>query len=327
MCEFDLSIIDRLLLEVSAKYPQERGWEWSEQEKKYLLENHTKKTDVQMAAELKRTVNAVKIFRLRSGLLSANRARVVMMPINHAAELIGMDMHKLSYLCDRGIIKSFKNGDNFRIRSILKQELIKFCVNPENWVLHDWHKIPDPHIRRLCELRAERWGDEWWTGRQAADYHGVNCSDVSRMVKQKKLRGIQVEFPLSGRKAERTPAWRLWFYRKSDVIAIKIPRAGDDMSKLTPRADAWIMKAKSMGMSASEINRTMGIGMTAAGINNRIRNIERRKNAGLTGCVPQKEKMETDEPGSKTTGYGLDRPADQKQTDADRCLAYPMEAG
>lgn len=51
--------------------------------------------------------------------------------------------------------------------------------------------VSGTRLRRLIELKRERWGDEWWTPGQVAAYHGVDHTDVNRYIHAGKLASVK----------------------------------------------------------------------------------------------------------------------------------------
>lgn len=260
---FDLdAALDTLIGQVEVSNPRIKEPVWRDEDVDFLRRNYDKMTDGQIATKLGRTVNAIKIFRLRLGLQSAARAKGELITLNEARRLINIETHKLSGWASAGLLPTVQSGNQGMIRLIKRSALLAFCANPDNWIYHDWRKIRDPHMRRICELRAQRWGDEWWTTKQAAEYLGVLVTDVNRHVaKLKTLPGVTSAVSLSGRHENRV--WKFWFVKRSDVINYRIKKKGDDFSNFTPRADAWILKARDeLKMSLHGIAKTMQLSHT-----------------------------------------------------------------
>lgn len=232
---------------------------WSEKERGFLIDNHAKMTDEELSAHLGRSEQAVKIYRVRLGLKAASRAEVEFLTTNRAAELIGVDDHAMSEWCDAGIIKTQRAGENRRIRLIRRRDLLAWCVNPDNWPYFKRERVKDEKVARMMDLRAKRWGDEWWTTSQVAEYHGgkVEHKDVVRHIRYlRTLPGFCLPVSKGGRHNNRR--WANWYVRKSDAIAHHFHKQGADMTRFTPRADAWVLRARDeLHMPYYQIGRTM----------------------------------------------------------------------
>ena len=200
-----------------------------------------------------------------------------MIPVRKSAELLGVDMHKLSGFCDAGLIKFTPTGPLRQVRLIRYLDLQLFAINPMNWVLFSWRNITDQHLRRLCEMRAARWGDEWWTTVQVAQYHGVMVGIVSKHIRLGWLVGFVPQVSIGGRAGQR--AWKLGFVLKSVALKYKFRRmtGRQSLTTITPRADAWIIRAvEDLGMSYEAIARTMNY-RSGTTIANRYNYLKRRQ--------------------------------------------------
>jgi len=252
-------VVDRIFeLQLSA-HLRIKPVPWSEEQDSMLAQLAGKLSDADIARLFGRSTNAIKVYRLRAGFESVSRAHTEWVTINHAAEdMLGIDSHKLSHWCDEGLIPTVRHGGMQMIRLIKTAHLTAWVVNPDNWVYFRWREIIDPHLRRLCELRQMRWGDEWLNTTQVAEMHGVANKDIVRQILLGKLPAVQPPVSLGGRHPQRR--WKVWFIKRSDAEQIRVPRHGMDLSKFTPRADAWVLRAREeLGLSWSAIARTMGV--------------------------------------------------------------------
>lgn len=235
---------------------------WSADEIRFLHANADKLSDEEMGKILGRSTMGVKIFRVRQGLRCMSLANTYWASANTVAKMLGVDSHKTVFWCKSGLIASKVKRDDASGREyflIRLDVLTQWAVNPIHWVYFDWRAITDPHLHRLCQLRAQRWGDEWWNTSQVAAYHGVKVEDVKRYIKTGTIRAYRPELPLGGR--DSGIGWRFWFIRKSEATrpTLKFKCLGDDMSSYTPGADAWIVRARDeLRLSWAAIARTMG---------------------------------------------------------------------
>lgn len=286
IADTDLALIDRLLFAVEIEEGRDpkfvasggmtyltglkvkprgsrRTPNWTPDEDQYLRDHLGKMTEEDIAAHLGRTVVGVHLRWKRDLHLHAPSKGPDDYTGHQAAALIGIDAHKIMHWCDIGMIparrmKGRLNDKQRVIRLINRTSFHRWVVSPSNWIYFDWKNIPDPHLRRLCELRSERWGDEWWTTVQVAQLHGVTTKDIQRMIYLGRLPAVQVATSLGGR--HKDPAWLNWFVLKSDapnVVFLRGKGAGHAV-KFTPRAEAWMLKAYNMGWSVDYIMRSMG---------------------------------------------------------------------
>jgi hypothetical protein len=216
-------------------------------------------SDEEIANRLGRTVTAVRLRWKRDLHLTAPSKNPNFITAEQASLLLGLDSHKISHWCDMGLIPFRNMAASRKMRLIYRVTFYRWVVTPSNWIYFDWKNIPDPKLRRLCELRAQRWGDEWWDTPTVAEYHGVTSKDVQRLLYRGELAGVQVTVSRGGR--HKDPAWLNWYVKKSDAIhAVFVKGRGQNRTdfKPTPRALKWIKRAWKMGMNYSQIARSMG---------------------------------------------------------------------
>ena len=244
------------------KLSQRRGRRyamWSPKEDLYLRESLGWKTEGEIAKHLGRSVVAVHLRWKRDLHLPAPSRHPDYLTANQAAEMIGLDAHKVAHWCDAGVIPARALPSARHIRLIRRVTFDRWVVSPSSWIYFDWTRIPDTRLRRLCELRAQRWGDEWWSTVQVAKYHGVTSKDVLRLITiARKIPAVQVATSRGGR--HKNPYWLNWYVKKSDALKAVFLRGkgvGRE-TKFTPRAEAWMLKAHRMGLSWKAIARTMG---------------------------------------------------------------------
>lgn len=231
--------------------------QWTEEEDNFLRENLGWLTEEQMSAYLGRTPVAIHLRWKRDLLLYAPSKHPDVITAEQAGNMLGVESHAFMWWCDNKLVPSRILPGGRKIRIIQREALKRWVVNPANWIYFDWKKIQDEKLKRLCELRAQRWGDEWWTTRQVADYHGVDVKDVTRYIKLGRIKGVQCDVSKGGRHADRR--WTYWFVLKSDAVKINFVRGqGSNTAwKPTPRQVKWMRKAYKMKWSYNAILRSM----------------------------------------------------------------------
>ena len=243
---------------------------WTAQEDDYLRKYNGHQTDQEMAAALGRTVASVKLRRKRELRLPAPSKAAGFLTAQKAAQMVGLDQHRITHWCDEGLIPHRVMPGERRVRQIKLVTFKRWMVNPDNWIYFDWRKLKPGPIRRLCELRAERWGDEWWTSVEVARHHGVETNDVARLCKQGRLAGAQPAVSRSGRHKNRV--WANWYVRRSNALKARFYKRAQETWQPTPRALEWMLKARGMGWSYTAIARSMGNPIGAETIRKRIMN-------------------------------------------------------
>jgi hypothetical protein len=260
----DLSKLANGLAGVQATTRTPRAPEWSEEEDAFLKKNLGYMTDKEIGEELGRTENAVHLRWSRDLHLAAPSKHPNVLTALQASAMLGIDGHKVAHWVDCGLIKGRVMAGGRNIRLIDRVAFMVWVCSPKNWVYFDIQKVQDEKLARLLKMRQERWDDEWWSARQAADYHGVDTKDVLRYVKLGRIESFRLPVSLGGRDHNRK--WSNHFYLKSVVVPLRFTfgKGNQELSKaqkFTPRADAWLLKARDeLGMTFVHIGRTMKIG-------------------------------------------------------------------
>ncbi len=275
------AMLDFAVMHVKAENPSERNPKWSDIELTFLRSNAGRMSDQEIGDALGRTANAVKVLRTRLRLLSISTAHTHWLTGRDVSRLLAIDEHKIAGWCRQGLIQHIKSGEQKTWYLISLKTLTAWVVNPDHWVYFDWKKIPDPHLHRLCELRAMRWGDEWWTTAQVAAYHDSTAANINNMAAKGRIPAYQPPFSIGGRHTNRR--WKFWFIKRSDAVAAKVVTRDKDMAKkFTKGGDLWIMRAHEVyGYSLSRIARTMGVSVTS--VSNRYKL--------LSGKNPRREQI------------------------------------
>jgi hypothetical protein len=249
------ALLDHVTDHAAAVEPRTQMPSWSTREDQFITEHLGWLTDAAMGVALGRTEIAVHLRWYRDlGLPGPSKAPDVI-TANKAAEALGIDGHKVAHWVDAGLIPGRVMAGGRYIRLIQRRVFYRWACAPNNWVYFNPSKVIEPHLKRLIELEQKRWGDEWWSTRQVADFHGADTGDVKRYIQLGRIRSFRLPVSLGGRDHNRK--WSNHFVLKSEAVQVKFLRRGDDMSTLTPRGKAWLKKAIGMGMTATEIGRTM----------------------------------------------------------------------
>lgn len=247
---------------ISSNY---RASRWTPAEDDYLRKKLGWLSEHEIAKNLGRTAVAVRIRWKRDLHLTPPSKHPEFITGEQASIILGVDNHAFSHWCDSGLIPYRNMTAGRKMRLIYRTTFLRWVISTSNWIYFDWHKITDPRLRRLCELRAQRWGDEWWTSRQVADYHNANTKDVQRLIYRGELPARQVETSRGGR--HKDPAWLNWYVLKSDALPVTFRRGKGSARAMgylpTPRAQAWMLKAWAMGWNFSQICRSMGNPVTS----------------------------------------------------------------
>lgn len=252
---------------------------WTDTETAYLRTHAGLLPEAEIAARLGRSINAIKVRRVRL-MLPSRHSHPAFISATQAARLLGLDEHKIVAWIDSGLLP----GETYRkqnttgncasgvyMRRVRHVTLKRWLTRPNNWIylinptsktfLENFTRIPDPALRSLLLRAISRWGDEWWTTRQVADHHSVDPRWINTKIHRGELPARQAH-NLGGRHPD--GAWAFNFVRKTDALAATfLSGKGGAMAHhaekyiWTPRADAWIIHAHAAGMPWTEIAARM----------------------------------------------------------------------
>ena len=267
------ALLDHVVSRAAAINPNANARVWSASEDKFLRENLGYMTDAEIGKALNRTSIAVHLRWSRDLHLPSPSMNPDVVTAHQAARILGIDSHKIANWVDVGIIPGRYMAGTRKIRLIRRISLMVWACSPKNWVYFDIKKVNDPHLKRLLELRAQRWDDEWWSTPTVAKFHGVNTGDVKRYILLGRLKSFRLPVSLGGRHDNRK--WSNHFVLKSQAVKVKFIKRGSGSfqpheSVFTARADAWLLKARDeLGMTFVHIGKTMKIGKQKVGKNGR----------------------------------------------------------
>jgi hypothetical protein len=233
---------------------------WTREEDEFVRMNLGWMSEHEMGEKLGRSTVAVRLRWKRDLHLPAPSKHPDFITGEQAAVTLGVDNHAFSHWCDMGLIPFRNMTAGRKMRLIYRTTFKRWVISTSNWIYFDWHRITDPHLRRLCELRAQRWGDEWLSTAEVGEMHGVTSKDVQRLIYRGELKAVQVAVSKAGRHPD--PAWLNWYVLRSDAEKAFFRKGRGSARALgwqpSARAKVWMLKAWEMGMNFSEICRTMG---------------------------------------------------------------------
>jgi hypothetical protein len=100
----------------------------------------------------------------------------------------------------------------------------------------------DEHLKRLVLLAQSRWEDEWWNTGRVAAYHGIDNRQVNYHVLAGRIPAIR---------------WGNWFMKRSDIIEYRFKHKTGTVKTWSPGADAFLLRAKELGLELETIGRMM----------------------------------------------------------------------
>jgi len=214
---------------------------WSPEELAFVRANLGRLPVEEIGAHVGRSPNAIKIVRLRHGWPAPSK-----MPDECSANAVGRilrkDVKTALVWIRAGILPGRQLPGSRMIMVVRRQVLARWAVNPANWIYFDWHRVTDPHLRRLCALKADRWGDEWLTIGKAAQVAGCDAQDLNRWIHAGKIVGARKWGPN-------------WSLLRSTVVGLHIPKGKGSGHALpwSPDADAFMLLAWAVGLPATTI--------------------------------------------------------------------------
>jgi len=225
--------------------PRRKSLPWGQEEDEFLRANLGILSEEAIGAALGRTATAVHLRWKRDLGLPAPSKTPGYLTANRAARTLGVDVHAVCRWIERGWLPArllpFRNRRVWRIR---EEDLKRFIIKPEHWILFRPERVRDPALARLVALAVERWGDEWLTPGQVAEMHGVDRRDVNRFIHAGKLPGVK---------------WGNWWVRRSDAEQVYFPRGRGSGHELdwSEEGDVFLVLARAVALSLSAISYLM----------------------------------------------------------------------
>ena len=231
---------------------------WTPDEDEFYLANAGRLSLAEIARQLGRSEDAVKIHYMRHGMPAPSK-QPGYLTAETVSTLLGLDNHKVCAWIDAGILPGERlpsvTWKTYRRVSLIRLKM--WLVRPESWIYFDPRKIKNPALRSLVLRAQSRWGDEWLTLPEAGRYLAVNPKTLQQRVRRGQLAGIQSRNK-SGRHAG--GHWSNWYVRKSDLDEQIIGRGKGGNRKLyvwPPKADAYLVRLRSQGLIWDVIGRLM----------------------------------------------------------------------
>lgn len=222
--------------------PGGKAADWTPEEKQFVRDNFRHMSDKELAQALGRTTVGVRLYRKRHLSDLPPRQHDAALPTaREVARLLGMGCAKsVVRLIEEGLLPGQPLPVDRLMWGVPRSALIRFAVNPENWIYFKPERVRDPYIKRLIQLRQARWQDEWWRPGQVAAYHGCTQQGVNACIHEGRL------------PAKR---WGNWWIKRSDAVALKIvPGKGfSEETRWTGAGDAFLLLARALGYSLAAI--------------------------------------------------------------------------
>jgi len=219
---------------------------WTLEEETFVRQQIGRMSDPQIGELLGRSTCAIKIRRQRKGLGTHSR-RAGYITANRAANWLGQDGHAMMRLYRRGMIPGEIFPGKRGITLIRVAALLRWAVNPMNWIYFRPDNVCNEHLRRLLELRRARWDDEWWSVGQAAAYHQVSMSMINKYIRLGKIRAVR---------------WGNWWVLKSEATRndLRFWRGKGQVETVewSAQLDEFLVIGQAVGIPATVLDRMAG---------------------------------------------------------------------
>jgi hypothetical protein len=246
---------------VAETIPSARPPRWTEEEKIFLTE-HLHWDDARIGDALGRSAIGVKIKRQRMWLPPVTKAEG-WLTASQAKMMLGMpDQRPIIGWVRAGLLTGNRLENTTRvIWMVLEVSLRRFVANPKNWIYFRKERVQDAHLKRLIELAAIRFQDDWLPARKAGDLIGLDAKEIVRYVKLGRIEGVQVVNRDGRRNLHEQPHWSYWYVRKSQVESMRIYHGRGVLPIFEECASAgdFVRLAYSVGLSAQRIEALTGI--------------------------------------------------------------------
>jgi hypothetical protein len=228
---------------------------WTAQEREYLRENANRMPLGQIATEMGRSRQAIKI-KVGRYRLGRQVKRDDEISLHDAGELMGKCGKSLCDLHERGVFPArVLPHDGIRALAVSLPRLYRWAVQPQNWVYFDAEGIRDEKLRRLVLLAQSRWPDEWLTTGQVMErvngrfgHALLHHTDVNRAIVNHGLPAVR---------------WYNWRIKASDMDAFDWAaiKGGAGSATLFPwnsGCDEYVVLASAVGLPRPLISHLCG---------------------------------------------------------------------
>lgn len=226
-----------------------RAAKWTAAEDEFLKTYLGHLSVREIADALGRTVPAVNIRWKRERRLPAPSKDPTLYTSPQLAALLGTDPSLPADWMDAGVLPGGYDlpfEGQRRVRVISRRRFLMWLVNPDHWIYFDPRRVRDPYLKRLLDLKAERWGDEWWTPGQLARYHGISRFHMSLKVRTGVLENVR--------------RWGNHKILKSVAVSARFCAGKGSVTPYvySPAADAFLLLARAVGLTSNVIAALLG---------------------------------------------------------------------
>ncbi len=222
-----------------------RNPRWTPAERDYLAAHIGIQNDEQIAAALGRSPNSIKIKRQRWNL-PAHSKRPGYLTGNTIARILGVDIHAICKMHNRGLIPTKRLAGARGILVIHQTTFYRWAINPNNWIYFKPQRVTDLHLRRLIQLKTARWNDQWWSVGQVAAHHKVKEGTVGAAIYYGRLPAVR---------------WGNYYVLRSNAIKHHFWTGKGHGHEIdwAPAVDKFILLATAVGLTSHSIEIQTGI--------------------------------------------------------------------
>lgn len=220
---------------------------WTDKEDDFLRSNYMWLTDDEIGQHLGRSKEGVHIRRERELRLPGRTNHPDWFTAQTVKKMLGMRCAKsIVRLISAGILPGRLAPAARDIYLVNRQTLNRWAVNPDNWIYFKPHRVTDPKLKRMITWQKARWNDEWWTPGQAAAYHGVKINNIGLHIYAGKIQAVK---------------WGNHWIKRSEAtkpgLKFFIGKGSYEPIDWSPKADAFLLLARAIGLSYSVIGKLM----------------------------------------------------------------------
>jgi hypothetical protein len=248
---------------------KKRNPPWQPEEDKFLEDYLGVLSETEIGEALGRTPTAVHLRWDRDLRLPAPSKHPGILTCDQIASGLCIDGKSVARLIDRGILPGHRLPSERTIRIVSRVRVLMFLTNPMNFIYFKpqrvGSRIPQRGVgsydrvfwakaRRLVRKRLSLWRDSWLTIGEAAQRLGVEHGIVNNDIHKRKIAAFQ---------------WGNWNLLASTVASAARSfkgrsgkgRKGEERLVLSPRAEAFLVLAKAIGVFDVDIAALMGWNM------------------------------------------------------------------
>lgn len=228
----------------------QRAPRWQREERNFVIANSDTMTLGEIASVLGRNRHGVRYLRNKLALPTPTKSEETM-TANQVGIALGIQGKAARGMFLDGTIPGRILPTSRGIAIISRRRFYQWAINPENWIYFypARDRVTDPHLARLLELKAAKWGDRWITTKEAAEILGVTPPQISRQIEQGNIPAAR-------------PGAGYWLIKESVIRSeqLYVPRSHATRSNanFSPDQDSFIALCRAIGLSWATISNLYG---------------------------------------------------------------------